>query len=78
VVEVVRKLEQQLSWWQRRWLALRFHWHKQRLVLLLRLVLPLLAVLAVVGVVMAYGLAKLTEHSGGTAREATVRAWSCL
>jgi hypothetical protein len=69
VVEVVRQLEQQLGWWQRRRLAMRFNWRKQRLVLLLRLVLP---VLAVIGAVMAYGFAKLGEHSGGTAREATV------
>jgi hypothetical protein len=72
VVEVVRQLEQQLGWWQRRWLALRFHWRKSRMLLLLRLVLPLFAVLAVVATVMAYGIAKLNEHSTATAREKTV------
>jgi hypothetical protein len=73
VVEVVRQLEQQLGWWQRRWLALRFHWRKSRMLLLLRLVLPLFAVLAVLASVMAYGIAKLNEHSTATAREKTVR-----
>jgi hypothetical protein len=72
VVEVVRQLEQQLSWGQRRWLALRFHWRKSRMQLLLRLVLPLFSVLAVLATVMAYGIAKLNEHSTGTAREQTV------
>jgi hypothetical protein len=77
VVEVVKQLEQQLSWGQRRLIALRFHWQKNWLLLVLRLLLPTVAVLAVLAALMAYGIAKLNKHSGSDAEETTVRSLAC-
>jgi hypothetical protein len=73
VVEVVKQLEGRLSWPQRRLLALRFHWRKNKLALVLRLVFPMFAVLAVLATLMAYGIVKINEHGGDAAEKATVR-----
>ena len=63
MVELVRTLEGQLdSWWQRRCLALHFHWRKRPTELLVRLVLPLLALLAIVVPLMVFGFLKLLKQ----------------
>jgi hypothetical protein len=68
MVELVRALEGQLSsWWQRRRLALHFHWRKRPTELLVRLVLPLLALLAIVVSLMVYGVLKLRKQGDAAA-----------
>jgi hypothetical protein len=73
VVEVVKQLEGRLTWSQRRMLALRFHWQKNRLALLLRLVFPLFAIIAILTTLMGYGIVKINDHSGDAAEKSTVR-----
>jgi len=66
IVEVVHKLEQQLPFWNRCWLAFRYNWQSRRSEVVLKLFLPLL--LLILGFGWFVALAVLVAKNSSTVR----------